>query len=118
MWGIVPYLFGANTMKITHWPGRFLAGLGLSVITLSGCQTWTSGMTLPSGFYLQHAPQYFPPSPPFPLPRELASQEAAAAAALAGAAPGAAVPLPVPVPPAAPAPAPGGPPAPLPPPPP
>jgi hypothetical protein len=114
MWGIVPYLFGANTMKITHGPGRFLAGLGLAMLTLSGCQTWTSGLTLPSGFYLQHAPQYFAPSPPFPLSRELASQEATAAAALAGAAPGAAVPLPAPVPAAGPA----GPPVPLPPPPP
>jgi hypothetical protein len=104
-------------MKITHWPGRVLAGLGLALTTLSGCQTWTSGMTLPSGFYLQHAPQYFPPSPPFPLSRELASQEAAAAAAAAGAAPGAATPLPIPVPPAAGA-APAAPPAPIPPPPP
>jgi hypothetical protein len=34
-----------------------------------------AGMTLPSGYYLKHPPQYFPPSPPFPVPRELASQE-------------------------------------------
>jgi hypothetical protein len=39
-----------------------------------------AGMTLPSSRYLEHPPQYIPPSPPFPLPRELASQEAAAAA--------------------------------------
>jgi hypothetical protein len=31
------------------------------------------GMTLPSPRYLQHYPQYFPPEPPFQLPRELAS---------------------------------------------
>jgi MraZ protein len=33
----------------------------------------------PSPRYLQHPPQYFPPSPPYPLPRESSSQEAAAA---------------------------------------
>lgn len=32
-------------------------------------------VTLPSPHYLDHPPQYFPPSPPFPLPRELAYQE-------------------------------------------
>jgi hypothetical protein len=74
-------------------------GLGLALLALSGCQTWMAGMTLPSGHYLQHPPQYIPPSPPFPLSRELASQEAAAAAAMG--APGA-VPLPPAIPPAAP----------------
>lgn len=76
------------------------AGLGLALLALSGCQTWVAGMTLPSGRYLQHPPQYIPPSPPFPLSRELASQEAAAAAALPGGAVGA---LPQPLPPAGPA---------------
>jgi hypothetical protein len=33
------------------------------------------GDTLPSAYYLQHPPQYIPQSPPFTLPRELASQE-------------------------------------------
>ena len=98
-------------MKTTRrWPGWCLAGLGLglALATQSGCQTWVAGMTLPSGRYLEHPPQYFPPSPAFPLTREVAAQEAAAAAAL----PGAPAPLPPPVP------APGGPPpvAPLPPP--
>src|SRR5262245_61866862 len=80
-----------------RWLGRALAGLGLSLVTLSGCQTWTSGMTLPSGRYLEHPPQYFPPSPPFPLPRELASQERAAAAVPEGAVlPGEPPPVPVP----------------------
>jgi hypothetical protein len=76
------------------------AGLGLALLALGGCQTWVAGMTLPSGRYLQHPPQYIPPSPPFPLSRELASQEAAAAAALPGGEAGA---LPVPLPPAGPA---------------
>lgn len=58
-------------------------GLGLALLALGGCQTWMAGMTLPSGKYLMHPPQYIPPSPPFPLSRELASQEAAAAAAMA-----------------------------------
>jgi hypothetical protein len=48
----------------------------------SGCQTWVPevAMTLPSPNYLKHPPQYIPPSPPFPLSRELASLEEAAAA--------------------------------------
>jgi hypothetical protein len=78
--------------------GLCSTGLGLALLVLSGCQTWMAGMTLPSGHYLQHPPQYIPPSPPFPLSRELASQEAAQAAAMG--APGA-VPLPPALPPAA-----------------
>jgi len=71
------------------------AGFGLFALgTSTGCQTWTSGMTLPSGRYLQHPPQYFPPSPPFPLVRELARMEETAAAPAVGAPGG----LPAPVP--------------------
>lgn len=58
-----------------------MLGLGLSLAGLTGCQTWVGGMTLPSGRYLEHPPQYFAPSPPFPLARELASMEAQAAVA-------------------------------------
>ena len=86
-------------MKQTHrvpWVGA--VGVSLALAALSGCQTWVGGMTLPSGHYLQHPPQYIPPSPPFPLPRELASQEAAAAAGRPGLAPAAPVPLPPPAP--------------------
>jgi hypothetical protein len=83
-------------MKTTRWPTRCLAGVGLALVALSGCQTWTSGMTLPSPRYLEHPPQYFPPSPPYPLPRETAALEAAAAGALVG--PAAPAPLPPPVP--------------------
>jgi len=68
-------------MNKRRWPGTLLAGLGLALVALSGCQTWKDGMTLPSPHYLQHPPQYFPPSPAFPLSRELAAQERAAAAA-------------------------------------
>jgi hypothetical protein len=68
-----------------RWLGRALAGMSLCLVTLSGCQTWFAGMTLPSGRYLEHPPQYFPPSPPFPLPRELAAQERAWAAVPEGA---------------------------------
>ena len=59
-----------------------LAGLGLSL--LSGCQTWVAeaGITVPSPSYLRHSPQYFPPSDPYPLPKELRSQEEAAKQAL------------------------------------
>jgi hypothetical protein len=72
--------------------------LGVSLGTLMGCQTWVAepGLTLPSGRYLEHPPQYIPPSPPFPLPRELAQQEATAAAM--NQVPGALAPLPAPAP--------------------
>jgi len=55
-----------------------LAGLGLAL--LSGCQTWVpeAGITVPSGEYLRHPPQYFPRSDPYPLPKELRSSEEAA----------------------------------------
>jgi hypothetical protein len=62
-------------MKKTHgWRSGTVLGLGLLLAGLTGCQTWTysSGMTLPTGHYLQHRPQYIPPSPDYPLERELA----------------------------------------------
>jgi hypothetical protein len=97
-----------------RWHCLGLAGLGLALATATGCQTNVAGMTLPSGHYLQHPPQYFAPSPAFPLQRELAAMEAAGgpAAGVGGAAP---LPAPAPVapPPAAvPAPAPAPAPAP------
>lgn len=52
-----------------------LAALGIAITGLSGCQTNFGGMTLPSGRYLQHYPQYFAPDPQHPLPRELSSME-------------------------------------------
>ena len=53
---------------------------GLSLVLVSGCQTWIpeAGITMPSAHYLRHSPQYFPPSPPYPLPKELNSLEEAA----------------------------------------
>lgn len=82
-------------MKSHRWLGGVLAGLGLSLTAMTGCQTWvpSTGQTLPSPRYLQHPPQYLPPSPPFPLSRELASQERAFAATPEPGAPPA-VPLP------------------------
>lgn len=49
------------------------------VALVSGCQSWIpeAGVTLPSPHYLRHTPQYFPPSPPYPLPKELGSLEEA-----------------------------------------
>ncbi|HEY8503691.1 MAG TPA: hypothetical protein VIL46_03860 [Gemmataceae bacterium] len=97
-----------------------LAGLCLAVAALTGCQTWVGGMTLPSGRYLDHPPQYFPPDPDFPLQRELATMAeqsglfaapAAAAVPLPGAAPATGVPPPPPAGapvPAPPPPLPGG----------
>jgi hypothetical protein len=98
-----------NPKRFWQWQ---LAGLGLALGTLSGCQTWVGGMTLPSGRYLQHPPQYIPQSPAFPLSRELASQEATALVGGPGAPPllggtsSGPLPPPVPPPPGAVAPAP------------
>jgi hypothetical protein len=52
-----------------------LSAFGVTLLCSTGCQTWFGGMTLPSGRYLQHYPQYFAPDPVHPLSRELASQE-------------------------------------------
>jgi hypothetical protein len=56
----------------------FAASIGLALAAVTGCQTWMGGMTLPTGHYLEHLPQYFPQEPDFPLPKELATQEEAA----------------------------------------
>jgi hypothetical protein len=71
----------AQVMK-TNCRGQWLGCAGLLLALASGCQTWVPdiGMTLPSPNYLKHQPQYIPPSPPYPLARELASLEEAAAA--------------------------------------
>ncbi len=62
------------TSFLRRW--RLLGLLGVAVSLASvGCQTNIAGMTLPSGRYLDHPPQYFPPDPDFPLTRELATQE-------------------------------------------
>ena len=90
--------------------------LGSGLGALSGCQTNVAGMTLPSPHYLDHPPQYIPPSPPYPLPRELASQEAIYAAPAPGAVPAVQLPPPVALPAPALLPGPGAGPAPLPPP--
>jgi hypothetical protein len=92
---------------IRRWQWLTATGLGLALSVVTGCQTWVPGigMTLPSPRYLQHPPQYFPPSPAFPLSRELASQERIAAQATAGEAGALAVP-PAPVVPPPPTPVP------------
>lgn len=63
--------------------GRMLrnsAALALLLFGAAGCQTWVPevGLTLPSPNYLLHPPQYIPPSPPFPLTKELAAMQEAA----------------------------------------
>jgi hypothetical protein len=63
-------------MKSTRWSKRLVAGaFGLIIVGLTGCQTWVAGMTLPSGYYLDHKPQYFRPDPDFPLQKELATMQ-------------------------------------------
>jgi hypothetical protein len=73
--------------SVRRWSSWCLAGVGLtlSLTALSGCQTSFAGMTLPSGWYLQHPPQYIRESPRFPLTNELARQEEVANAPGAGA---------------------------------
>jgi hypothetical protein len=87
-----------NMNTTRRWVWLPTAGCGLLLATLVGCQTQVPGtqQTLPSGHYLEHPPQYIPPSPYFPLPREEATQAAinARAAGFAGPAP---LPPPVPV---------------------
>jgi hypothetical protein len=60
-------------------PLGFALALALSLGGASGCQTYfpETGQTLPSGRYLDHPPQFIPPTPPFPLPREQAGLEQA-----------------------------------------
>src|SRR6476646_7279816 len=65
-----------RTMCKTHrWAMGCLAGLALTTTALTGCQTNVAGMTLPSGHYLEHPPQFIADTPPFPLSRELASMQ-------------------------------------------
>jgi hypothetical protein len=71
---------------------RWLKALGLCVLAttvagLTGCQTWVGGMTLPSGYYMEHKPQYFPPDPDFPLQKELATMQGQASLLDSGARP-------------------------------
>jgi hypothetical protein len=49
---------------------RCAAFIVASVSLLSGCQTYTAGLTLPTPHYLKHYPNYFSPDPDFPLQRE------------------------------------------------
>lgn len=87
-----------------HWLG--MCGFGLTLAGLTGCQTWVTeaGLTLPSPHYLDHPAQYVPPSPAFPLSRELTSMEAGGVIAGAAAGAGQAAPAPAPQPPAGPVP--------------
>jgi hypothetical protein len=66
----------------------FVALSAAGLVGSTGCQTQMAGMTLPSPHYLEHPPQYVPPSPPFPLSRELAQQEEIASRPIPGAIPG------------------------------
>lgn len=87
-----------------RWLTRLAACVSLGLTGLSGCQTWAGGLTLPTGRYLNHYPQYLSADPAFPLPRELASQEDPDGAARKGGggagigpgpvAPGAPIPIP------------------------
>jgi len=64
---------------IRRWHRGVLAGVLLALAALAGCQTYYGGGTYPTPRYLEHAPQYIPPSPPYPFPREQATMAAIAA---------------------------------------
>ena len=56
--------------KMSVKPMKFLAkltlacvGLGLGMVSLTGCQTSIAGQTLPSPYYLYDDVQYFPAGP-------------------------------------------------------
>ena len=71
---------------------RSLWGLLLVCVAMgSGCQTWVreAGLTLPTGRYLRHTPQYIPDSPPYPLTKEYNNLIDAAGRAAPGAGPAA-----------------------------
>ncbi len=74
--------FGVGEGTSMRYQRLFCSIVGLGLAAMSGCQTWVpeAALTLPSPNYLQHPPQYIPPSPPYPLPRELKSLTDAAAA--------------------------------------
>jgi hypothetical protein len=63
---VPPTLPGETSSEVTN--PRLAEVLGTK-------EAMEGGMTLPSGRYLDHYPQYFPPDPQHPLPRELAGQE-------------------------------------------
>ena len=70
----------ARRLKMSRWYKVLgAAALCLGLTASVGCQTWYGGMTLPSGHYLEHHPQYFRPDPDFPLEKELATQQGQAA---------------------------------------
>jgi hypothetical protein len=64
--------------RIRGWRRGVLAGF-TALVGVAGCQTYYGGGTYPTPRYLEHPPVYIPDSPPFPLPRELATQQAIAA---------------------------------------
>ncbi len=68
---------------------RWVAAASFALGLASGCQTWVpeACLTLPAPRYLRHLPQYIPPSPQFPLPKESATLEEAQAQQLPGAMP-------------------------------
>jgi hypothetical protein len=65
------------TRRVKWCGGLCLGGLVLS-LAACGCKQWVASADLPSPRYLEHPPEYIPPSPPYPLSRDLASQEAVA----------------------------------------
>jgi tetratricopeptide (TPR) repeat protein len=53
--------FSSPNLLLWQWGWHLLQPV---LDDLLGWQTWTPGLTLPSGQYLEHQPQYFPPTSP------------------------------------------------------
>jgi hypothetical protein len=70
---LLALLSGGSELEIAASLGANLA----SYVCPWGFQTWCpeEGLTLPSPTYLKHPPQYFPPSPAYPVPEEVEAQE-------------------------------------------
>ena len=62
-----------NSKLSRIWAGSLLALFALTTLGTTGCTVYTNGMTLPSPWYHQNVPQYFPRGPEFPFSNEAAN---------------------------------------------
>lgn len=65
-----------KTKQTNSWVGAIVCGIGLAVVSSTGCQVHVGGQTLPSSNYLKDDVQYFAPDPEFKLSREAAALKA------------------------------------------
>jgi hypothetical protein len=65
----------AQLSKQWKWKLLLVGAAAAGSCGLTGCTGTYSGQNLPSGYYLSHQLQYFPPGPEFKLSREAAAQK-------------------------------------------